>query len=396
MIKRELNLSEQLGLNSSAFIFGARGTGKTTLVREFLTSFPKAGWSSIEFDLLKTDVYERYLKHPHLFRLEVEEIIKTKGKILVFVDEVQRAPKILDEVHSLLESHKGNVRFLLSGSSARKLLRTGANLLAGRALTLKLFPLTSREYQASMNKTLLHGTIPGIVVENDTPEQSLRSYVSTYLREEIQMEAQLRRVDAFARFLEVAAQFHGEILNAVDIARSAGVSSQTVSSYIQILEDTLLGFRIPGWSTSAHKQLRTTPKFFFFDNGVANVLRGEIRIELSPVTSRFGKLFEAWIIQEAVRLNEYQNLDLKFSYWQTNSGAEVDLVVSRGAGQPLVGIEIKSTETPQSKDYSGLISFGEAHPQAKKWCFCRTPHAFSQSGVEFLPWQMGLEYLTKL
>jgi predicted AAA+ superfamily ATPase len=226
---------------------------------------------------------------------------------------------------------------------------------------------------------------------------SLRSYVSTYLKEEIQQEAHVRRIDAFARFLEIAAQFHGEQINASTIARSAGVSSQTVGEYFTILEDTLLGWRLPGWSASTHKQLRTTPKFYFFDNGVANALRGELGIQLTERSGRYGKLFEAWVIQEMIRHNSYYNLDLKFAYWRTNSNLEVDVILSRGAGQPIAAIEIKSTTSPESKELIGLDRFHQDYPLTKRLCFCRTPRAFvHQSGVTCMPWQDGIKSLATL
>jgi hypothetical protein len=156
----------------------------------------------------------------------------------------------------------------------------------------------------------------------------------------------VRKVDAFAKFLEVAGQYHGEIINSSTIAAYAGVSSQTVSEYIDILEDTLLAWRLPGWHASRTKQLRTSPKLILFDNGVASALRGELGIDTVESSSRYGKMFEARVIQECFRINDYETLDLKFSHWRTNSHAEVDLIVSRGAGRPLAAIEIKSSTAP--------------------------------------------------
>jgi predicted AAA+ superfamily ATPase len=392
MVQRVLNLSKELGKASSALLFGARGTGKTHLCQGFLQQLQV---STLQYDLLHSETFERLLKQPHIFRLEIEAALK-KSAILVFVDEIQRIPALLNEVHSLIATHKGRVRFLLTGSSARKLKRAEANLLAGRALTFRLHPLTDEEFTQPIFDAVRLGSLPGVVVDNEAPEQTLRSYVSTYLKEEIQQEALVRRVDAFARFLEVAAQYHGEIMNASAVAKFAGVSSNTVSDYFQILEDTLLGWRLPGWSASATKQLRTTPKFYLFDNGVANALRGELNATISESSSRFGKLFEAKVIQELFRLNDYYKLDFKFSYWRTNNDIEVDVVISRGAGKPLAAIEIKSSVAPEKKEFVGLSRFVADYPKAALYCICRAPKEFSREGVNFIPFQQIKDILQQL
>jgi predicted AAA+ superfamily ATPase len=393
MLKRELNISKLRGSKSSAFLFGARGVGKTHLAAAWIAALKKSGAAVQEINLLHTDTFERYLKHPALFREELELHLKRGAALTVFVDEIQKLPALLDEVHALLETHKSKVRFLLTGSSARKLKRDRANLLAGRALTLRLHPLTCREVELPLKTLLRLGSLPGMVVDNESPEMSLRSYVSTYLREEIQQEAQVRRLDAFARFLEIAAQYHGKIVNASEIAKAAGVSSNTIATYFDILQDTLLGWMIPGWNASVKKQLRTTPKFYLFDNGVANALRGELGIEMRESSSRFGDLFEAMVIQEMRRLNDYLAMDLKFSYWRTNAGLEVDIIISRGMGRPLAAIEIKSASAPDSTDVSALRSFHDEYPGVPRFCYCRTPRAFKRDGIHFMPWQEGLALL---
>jgi len=396
MVKRKLNLSKELGKKSSAFLFGARGVGKTRLARKFLSALKQHNLPTITFDLLKSEIYEKYLKQPHLFRLEVEELLKEKETLFVLVDEIQKIPQLLDEVHYLIESYKNQIRFLLTGSSARKLKVAGTNMLAGRALTLRLHPLSSEEISINIQQQLRLGSLPGVIFDNEAPENTLRSYVSTYLKEEIQQEALVRKISAFARFLEVAAQYHCEPINASAIGKAAGVSSDTIAQYFQILEDTLIGWKLPGWSASVKKQLRTTPKFYFFDNGVVNALRGELKVTLIESSARFGKLFEAWVIQEVFRCNDYHALDLKFSYWRTNSDVEVDLIVSRGAGQPLAAIEIKSGLTPENKDISGLRSFADEYPSVPRFCFCRAELAFSKDGVRYMPWQQGLHALKEI
>jgi predicted AAA+ superfamily ATPase len=301
------------------------------------------------------------------------------------VDEVQKVPAILDEVHSLYERFRGKVRFLLSGSSARKLRRVGSNLLAGRAITLRLHPLLQSEFPQASAENAQLGSLPGIVVDNEKPHDSLRSYVATYLKEEIQQEALVRKVDAFAKFLEVAGQYHGEIINASTIATYAGVSSQTVAEYISILEDTLIAWRLPGWHTSRTKQLRTSPKLILFDNGVATALRGELGIESVESSSRYGKMFEARVMQECFRINDYETRDLKFSYWRTNNDLEVDLIISRGAGRPLAALEIKSSTAPEEKHLSSLKRFAQDYPKVPQYCICQSPRRYKLGAVEVIP-----------
>lgn len=403
MLKRTLDLKALMGTKSSAFLLGARGVGKTQLAKAFTHTQKHL----LSYDLLKFSEFNRYLKNPSLLTKEIEEAISEKRAdrrvndiLFVWIDEIQKVPLLLDEIHSLIENNKGRLRFLLTGSSARKLKRVGANLLAGRALSLKLHPFTHQEIDFDRHDILRLGSLPGVIIDEESPELKLKSYVDTYLKEEIFAEALVRRVDAFSRFLEIAGQVHGEPINAHEIGKAAGVSGNTVKEYFQILEDTLIGWKLPGWNASVRKQLRTTPKFFFFDNGVANALRGELRIELREGSSRYGKLFEAWIVQELFRINDYWQLDLKFSYWQTNIGTEVDIIVSRGAGPPLIAIEIKSAEDPDPTKLHGLLAFGEEHPDAKLFCFCRSQKAYkigsSTRSIRVMPWQRMFEILKEI
>ena len=393
MIKRNLDLPKILGKKTSAFLFGARGVGKTRLCLEALENYPHV----LRIDLLESDTFARYLSRPALFAAEVSRAIKETKELLVFVDEIQRVPALLDEVHRLLELHKPQLRFLLTGSSARKLKRSGANLLAGRAVTLKLHPLSSLECEIDLEQALHIGTLPGILLDSEQPLLALKSYVATYIREEIQQEALVRRVDAFARFLELAGQYHGETINASEIGRAASLTAATILEYFQILEDTLLAWRLPGWNASVRKQMRTAPRLYLFDNGVANVLRGELGIPPREGTSRYGKLFESWVVQEFFRWNDYLQTDFKFSYWRTNSGSEVDLIVSRGAGQPLAAIEIKSGTQIDAKNLHGLQAFAEEYPKVPRFCACRTPLAYSlPQNIEVCPWQSALQLLKQL
>ena len=395
MIERQLQLADTLGRGASVLLLGPRGVGKTNLAQQWVAARPNV----LSINLLDPDDYHTYLLAPGHLQTEVRWRLESSREtaLLVFIDEIQKVPALLDVVHLLYENHRPQVQFLLTGSSARKLRRGGANLLAGRLLALHLYPLTFRELPQPWTSLLRLGSLPGVALDNLLPEASLRAYVHNYLKEEVLEEALVRKVEAFSRFLELAGQYHGEPLNASSLARAAGISSNTVSDYFQILEDTLMVHRLPGWSASVKKQLRLAPRFFLFDNGVANALRGELRVEINERTSRFGRLFEAWVIQEAFRLNDYRQLDLKLSYWQTNTQLEVDLVVSRGAGQPLAAIEIKSGLRPSPADWPGLTSFRTEYPQVPQFCFCRCARPFrGDDGVEVHPWQEGLALLETL
>jgi predicted AAA+ superfamily ATPase len=259
-----------------------------------------------------------------------------------------------------------------------------------------LHPLLNSEFPQSSADNAQIGSLPGIIIDNERPHASLRSYVATYLKEEVQQEALVRRVDAFAKFLEIAGQYHGEIINASNIAAYAGVSSQTVAEYIHILEDTLIAWRLPGWHTSRTKQLRTSPKLILFDNGVATALRGELGIESIESSSRYGKMFEARVIQECFTINDYETLDLKFSYWRTNNDIEVDLIISRGAGRPLAAIEIKSSTAPEEKHLGALKRFAQDYPSVPHFCVCQAPRRYKIGRVEVIPFDDLSEILRSL
>ncbi|MBK8870522.1 MAG: ATP-binding protein [Elusimicrobia bacterium] len=390
MITRLLDLPRLLGKTpQSALLFGPRGSGKTRLSLAFL----RGKSPLLVFDLLDNANFTRFLTQPDLFKHEVEGGLKPRGLLTVFVDEVQRLPQLLNDVHSLIESHKGKVRFLLTGSSARKLKRGGANLLAGRAWTLHLHPLTHREGVRDLRRALSFGTLPAIYLEDASPERSLKAYVDTYLKEEIQQEALTRKVDGYVRFLEVAAQMNGAPLNFSSIARVCGVSVPTAQEFFSILVDTMIAFRVEGWAWSVRKQLRQSPKLYFFDCGVLNAVRGELTTELKTGSFRYGMLFETFIVQEFFRLNDYQETGFRMHYWRSNSGVEVDVVLSRGPSDRPIAVEIKSSATPNSKDLRGLHSFKSENKHARLFCLCQTPRPYEIDGVKILPWTEGLATL---
>ena len=314
MVKRSLEWLPLLMRGKSLFVFGPRGVGKSRLLAETAREL-KFSWT---IDLLQYEVYRHYLHAPHYLRQDVERRLvqlPEKESLTVMIDEVQKLPSILDEVHWLYESHKSKVRFVLTGSSARKLKVGGANLLAGRALTLHLHPLTHLEIELDLCRAMQIGTLPAVYLEDPTPHLTLRSYVQTYLKEEVLQEALVRRVEGFTRFLDLASQYHGEPVNFSRVARSAGVSGNTAQEYYQILVDTLVAFRLSAWTESVRKQLLAAPRFYFFDCGVLNALRGELETPVKPNSYRFGRLFETFIVLECFRLNDYFQRDLRFYYW---------------------------------------------------------------------------------
>ena len=394
MIDRELNLEMTLGAKSSAFLFGPRGVGKTFLAKQFL----KACKDTVSFDFLNLDTYRRYLSTPSLFRREIEQRIQSAKPVLtVLIDEVQKYPAILDEIHALIETHKGKVRFLLTGSSARKLKRGGANMLAGRAWTLKLHPFTSREVNVDIHRALTVGTLP-MAHTGSEPQgirRYLKAYVDTYIREEILQELLVRNTDRFLRLVEFAAQVNGEPVNFTKIAGACGMSIKTAQEHFNILVDTLVATRIDGWSTSVRKQLRQGPKFYFFDCGVLNSINGELMTELKPSSYRFGKLFEMFVVNEIIRANDYFESGFRFYYWRTNTGVEVDLILSRGMGTRPIAIEIKSETSPQTKDLNALQSYHSENKTAELFCLCQTPNPYRLDNIQVLPWKSGIEMILK-
>jgi len=327
-----------LGLpDHSFFLFGPRGTGKTTWLKQVL---PNALW----FDLLRTQTLLAFSRQPESFRQQVEA--RPHGSWVV-VDEVQRLPLLLNEVHSLIADHGRAYHFALSGSSARKLKRLDINLLAGRAINRQFFPLTSAElhYKCDLDQVLRTGLLPQIQAEPAHAVEALDAYVSNYIREEIQQEALVRNLDSFARFLEVAALMNGQIVNVAGIARDAAVARPTVQGYFATLVDTLIGFWLPAWRRRAKVKEVASPKFYLFDPGVVRALAGRLREPLDG--SERGFLLETWVLHELRAALAFQNLGGQLHYWRTPNGTEVDFVWTRG--NRAVGIEVKAAATWRSE-----------------------------------------------
>jgi len=382
-IERTINLPK----NRHFFLFGPRQTGKSTLLkREF------APGQTLYYDLLKSDVYRQLLSRPETFRNEVMAAIKSKSISHIIIDEVQKIPQLLDEVHFLVESGV-SCFFILSGSSSRKLKRCQANMLAGRAWTFQLYPFSSLELPAGFDLTsvLKFGTLPAVYLTADEHEKSetLRSYVNTYIKEEVEIEAHIRNLSGFLRFLPMAAHQNGELINYSNMARETGVSLHTVREYYKILEDTLLGFFLLPYGASLRKRMVKHPKFYFFDPGVVSALANRLRTDLAENSYDFGRAFEHFFLLEIIRLNHYRRLDLDISFYRTERGAEVDCIIKTPAGKTLA-VEIKSTTSPSSAMLLGLLSFKERASAAQAIVACRVERPQLMRGVSILPWQEAL------
>lgn len=368
--------------NRSFFLFGARQTGKSTLWRQW---FPEPDVYSV--DLLDPQVEDEFNRRPGLLEERLNSLAVPPSWVVL--DEIQRAPRLLDIVHRLTE--KTGQKFAMTGSSARKLRRGSANLLAGRAQMHSLFPLTHLEMgeDFDLEKALTWGTLPRIASLADDSEKRefLRAYALTYLKEEIAAEQLVRNLTPFRNFLEVAAQCNGTILNYARIAREVGVDTKTAQGYFSLLEDTLIGTFLPAFHESVRKQQNLNPKFYFFDLGVKRALEHSLEGGLPPSTYGFGNAFEHFIILEMMRLAEYGRHDWKFSYLRTNHGAEIDCIIDR-PGQPRVLLEIKSKEKVDETDLRALENLAAAFSgPVKAICVSREAKARRVGKVLCLPWR---------
>lgn len=372
-------------LSKSFFLFGARGVGKSSWIRTNFANTPHLMW-----DLLNPELEDRMSKYPEQFR---EEIMSKLGTFeWVIIDEIQKCPKLLNSVHQLISQH--NIKFLLTGSSARRLRQKGVNLLAGRALTQFMFPFTSTELGSnfSLDDALTFGTLPDVVIEPDveTRKAYLRSYALNYLKFEIQMEQWVRKLDPFRKFLAIAAQMNGKILNYTSIAREVGTDANTIQNYFEILEDTLVGYRLQAYHSSVRKQQRQAPKFYFFDLGVKRALDRTLDVILIPSTSAFGEAFEHFIFLEIYRQCQYKYPDWELYYLQSKDGAKIDLILDRPQKTTLL-IEIKSKENPSAEDTRHLEHFSTDFKNSELYLLTRQKQPRKIGNVETLPWKTFLD-----
>lgn len=358
----------------SVFFWGPRQTGKSTLLKNI---FADALW----FDLLLSDLYKRLLINPEYLR----ETILAQEKKTVVIDEIQRIPILLNEVHWLIVNH--GIQFILSGSSPRKILRSGENLLGGRALRYELFPLVSHEIpEFDLLRALNHGLLPKHYL-SENPKKLISAYIGSYLQDEIIAEAKIRNIDVFAKFLGAAAFSNGEIVNYTNIASECGVSSPTIKEYFQILEDTLVGRFVPVFQKKPKRRVIKAPKFYYFDVGVTNYLLKRSKIELG--TEQFGNAFESFILQELMAHSHYSGLEYGISYWRTASQLEVDFIL----GNHEVAIEVKGSKNVNSSHLKGLKAFMEEYQVKKALVVCNEPLPRIVDGIEILPYSVFLERL---
>lgn len=376
MFKRYSKLEDTA--SDSIFLFGARQTGKTTLIEELFPEAPR-------YDLLDSVTYERLQRTPSLLRQELETL---PPDTLVVIDEIQQIPILLNEVHWLIVNR--NLRFVLSGSSARKLKRSGANMLGGRALRNNLFPLVSCEINDfDIMRAIHHGMIPRHYLSPNANVlwRRMQAYITVYLKEEIKAEALVRNLTTFNRFLEVAAMTDGEIVVWKNIAQDCGIDSKTVKEYFSILEETLVGYLIPAYTKKVKRDIRQSPRFYYFDLCIPNYLLG--RKHLQPGSSDFGHAFEHLMIQEIVAYLGYHYVDGGLSYWHTYSELEVDAII----GDALVAIEFKSSKEVQPRHLSSLKAFREEHPNCRCIVVSMDERPRLMQGFEILPANTFLKML---
>ena len=370
IIRRKLSINLPQG--KSAFLWGPRKTGKSYWLNQ---NYP----DSVKIDFLKSDVFSEYATRPSLIR---ERYASCTGTIVI--DEVQMVPGILNEIHWLIENSK--LSFILTGSSPRKLYRSHANLLGGRAWRFTMEPLTLQETSGfDIEAIMVSGLLPPHYLAED-PLPELRAYVGDYLKEEISNEARIQNIPSFAEFLRVAAVTSGELLNYTNVAREAGVSAKTVRGYFQILEDTLLGFRLQPWKKSKLRRMIETEKFYLFDVGVSNFLS---RRSPKIGTPEFGKSFEHYILMELKARKAYANPDMDISYWRTASGYEVDFIL----GNMETVIEVKSGKVHDG-DLRHIRALREDYTVKNSIAVClESIPRKTHDGIEILPWQNFLEKL---
>jgi predicted AAA+ superfamily ATPase len=369
-IPRILDVRERLA-SRSHFLFGPRQTGKSTLIRHELPD-------ALVYDLLESDVYLRLSRRPEMLREQV-----TDGHGIVVIDEIQKIPRLLDEVHLLIE--KRGTRFLLTGSSARKMRRGGVNLLGGRARVLTLHPLVRREMEEfDLVRALNNGLMPSIYHSED-PEADLAAYAGTYLREEIAAEGLTRNVPAFSRFLEAAALASGTLVNYSKIASDAQVARSTVQEYFRILEDTLVAYTLPAWKRSVKRKPITTSKFYLFDPGVARHLRNQGTIR--PRSPAFGEAFETWLFHELRSYADYTDHP-SLAYWRSTSNFEVDFILA-----DRTAIEVKAKDVISARDLRGLKSLRDENLLDTYVLVCLERLPRTEDGIRILPWQVFLDML---
>lgn len=384
LISFKRSLSIKLPQRQSAFLWGARKTGKTSFLRENFSN-------SLKYDLLRSDLYFDLLKAPHRFREDVIFQNPTPQQQPIIIDEVQKVPALLDEIHWLIEN-KG-YQFIMCGSSARKLKKQHANMLGGRAWRYEMLPLSASEIpEFNLCRALNHGMLPQHYIEANY-KKSLRAYVLDYLTEEIRAEGLARNLPAFARFLDAVSYSNGQLVNYVKIGSDCGVDSKTVKEYFQILIDTHLGYYVfPFSKKKGRKSISSTPKFYFFDVGLANYLCKSTIEELRGQAA--GHAFEQFILMEIMAYKAYSDLDFAIQYWRTLTDLEVDFILDDGK----VYIEVKISDNIRKGDIQGMLALLEETPTKRAFVVCneKRPRRIvvdSSRLIDILPWELFLRQL---
>ena len=379
----------KLPIKRSFFLFGARSTGKSTLLK---SSFQESEAHFI--DLLLPSVEERFSRRPQDLLAELAALAPSIQWVVL--DEVQKVPKLLDVVHHVMENTDQKISFALTGSSGRKLRRGGANLLGGRAFVYDLFPLIAQEYGSDfvLDDVLAWGSLP--IISQLTPPHErfefLTSYVRLYLSEEIQKEQVVRNLEPFRHFLELAAQYNGKIINHSSLAKSIGVDPKTVASYYQVLEDTLLGTFLLPFSRSFRKKLIKSPKFYFFDIGVSRAMARQLTVPMVTSTSYYGDVFEHFIFTQMRALFSYQRNEYRLSYYHDENNIEVDFVIER-PGKPVLFVEVKSAEIVVESMTKSLRIVARDFADADFQLWSRDSVAKQYGGVTCVPWHRGISAL---
>jgi len=373
MYERKVNLKKYDGL--SMFLWGARQTGKSTFLKKV---YP----DSLYIDLLLSQEFKRYLDSPEQFR---QRCVANHHNKPVIVDEIQKLPELLNEIHWMIENE--NISFILSGSSPRKILRKNENLLGGRAIRFELYPLSFAEIpDFDILRAFNNGLLPKMYDSNNA-SILLEAYIGSYLEDEIIAETKIRNAEIFSRFLTKAAFANGEFVNYTNIAQDCGVASSTIKEYYQILEETLIGSYVQSFQKKPKRRVVLSPKFYFFDIGIANHLLKRTNIGWGTVD--VGHSFEHFIFMELKAYAQYSGKKFPIQYWHTSSQLEVDFIL----GDHECAIEVKATENVHKKHFKGLKSFSEEYTVKNKIIVSNDPYIRQANDITIYPWKVFLEKL---